>query len=240
MVNELVEVALIEATEKAKREVAGQARSLADERLLDILSPGLDGGAVAEGQDLVSLRADLEAGRLDLRKVKVHLEAPAAPLGMAMPAGMDMSMAMPPGMDELMSRLTEELGPSRKGGGGTPGKEMSVKEARRLLADEEAGKLLNMEKVKQQALESAENDGIIFVDEIDKIAAAGRVNTQSGSWSKGEGVQKELLGLLEGTTVRTKHGAIKTDHVLFICAGESQLGCFVTCCCLQPLLSRTH
>jgi len=212
MIKELVEVAIHETTEKAKQEVAGQAQSAADELVLDLLL-----SANASSSERSQLRADLHAGKLDNRRVKVKLAPPspaAAPLGMM---GHD-QFAMPAGMEDLMSRLSEELGP-RKSSDNSPKKEMSVKEARNLLADEEAGKLLNMEQVKQAALEAAEQDGIVFVDEIDKIAASGSMNTTGGSWSKGEGVQKELLGLLEGTTVRTKHGPVKTNHMLFICAG---------------------
>jgi len=214
MIKDLTEVAIQDAMNDAKQEVAGMAQAAADERLVDMLSD-----KEASAAERSKMRQDLGLGKLDTRMVRVQLAQPAMQLGGGM-GGADAGFGIPPGMEELMSRLTEELGPSPGSAkSGPKGREMAVSQARPLLIDEEAEKLINQDQVQAAAMEAVQQDGIVFVDELDKIAASGAMSTEGGRWSKGEGVQKELLGLLEGTTVRTRHGAVRTDHILFICAG---------------------
>lgn len=207
MVRDLVRVALAMVQEEEQARVAVRAEELAEERLLDLLLPS--SRHAAEGEPDATrekLRQMLRSGALDERTVEVEVAA-------AGPAPM-MEVMGGQGMEEMGIQLQDMLGnlfPKRK-----KPKTVKVPEALELLREQEAARLVDPEKVAEAALERAQNDGIIFIDEIDKVAAkdGGR-----GPDVSREGVQRDLLPIVEGSTVHTKHGMVKTDHILFIAAG---------------------
>ncbi len=159
--------------------------------------------------ELAEVRKRLRAGELEEKLVDVDVEeqGPSMPL---------MSIFGAPGMDDMQNKLSDMLGnlPGMKGQ--SKRRAMTVKDARRVLEDQEAGRLLDMENVKKLAVERTEQSGIVFIDEIDKVASRG--NTHGADVSR-EGVQRDLLPIVEGSTVSTKYGPVRTDHVLFIAAG---------------------
>jgi ATP-dependent HslUV protease ATP-binding subunit HslU len=146
----------------------------------------------------------LGRGELDAREIEVEVKS--------MPGGVE--IMAPPGMEEMQQQLQGMF--QSLGGNRTRTKRMKITEALRVLTEEEAGKLINEEELKSRALQNAEQNGIVFIDEIDKIAR--RQETMGADVSR-EGVQRDLLPLVEGCTVATKHGSLKTDHVLFIASG---------------------
>jgi ATP-dependent HslUV protease ATP-binding subunit HslU len=160
--------------------------------------------------ELADLRKRLRAGELEERVIDVDVEEPGPALPM-------MSIFGGPGMDDLQNKLGDMLGnlPGLKGQ--TRRRAMAVREARRVLEDQEAGRLLDMESVKKLAVERTEQSGIVFLDEIDKVASRGQGS--HGPDVSREGVQRDLLPIVEGSTVSTKYGPVRTDHVLFIAAG---------------------
>ena len=125
----------------------------------------------------------------------------------------------PPGMEEMTSQLQSMF--ANMGGGKTQKRKLKIKEAQKLLRDEEAGSLLNMDELKVRAVDLVEQNGIVFIDEIDKVAK--RHESGSGGDVSREGVQRDLLPLIEGSTVSTKYGMVKTDHILFIASGAFHL-----------------
>jgi ATP-dependent HslUV protease ATP-binding subunit HslU len=159
--------------------------------------------------ELSEVRKRLRAGELEEKLVDIDVEEAGASLPL-------MSIFGGPGMDDMQSKLSDMLGnlPGMKGQ--TKRRAMAVKDARRVLEEQEAGRLLDMETVKKLAVERAEQSGIVFLDEIDKVASRG--NTHGADVSR-EGVQRDLLPIVEGSTVTTKYGPVRTDHVLFIAAG---------------------
>lgn len=189
-----------------------RAEDLAEERLLDaLLPPPRDGQGQPERQDGSTrqlFRKKLREGDLDDKEIELEL----APL-----AG-NVEIVAPPGMEELSQQLQgmfQNLGQGKK-----TSRRLKVREARKLLIDEEAGRLLNPEELKTKALQAVEQNGIVFLDEIDKICKRGET---SGPDVSREGVQRDLLPLIEGCTVNTKHGMVKTDHILFIASGAFQM-----------------
>ncbi len=209
IIRDLADIAFKQAREAALRAVRASAQDAAEERLLDIL---LATGAGTADRDLAEaqaatrqrLRKRLREGQFDEREVEIEV-APPAPL---------MEVLTPPGMQEFSQQLQgmfQNLGGARR----RP-KKTSVREALQLLADDEAGKLLNEETVRARAIESVQGNGIVFLDEIDKIA--NRSETQGADVSR-QGVQRDLLPLVEGTAVNTKYGMVHTDHILFIASG---------------------
>ncbi len=156
-----------------------------------------------------TFRKRLREGALDDKEVELDIEQPQA--------GMD--IMAPPGMEEMTEQIRSMF--SNIGGGKKTRRKVKIKEALKLLSDEEAAKLLNDEEVKTRAVQNVEQNGIVFLDEIDKIAS--RNNEGGGGEVSRQGVQRDLLPLVEGTTVNTKYGMIKTDHILFIASGAFHL-----------------
>jgi ATP-dependent HslUV protease ATP-binding subunit HslU len=210
IVRDLVEISVKMTREEEIAKVRHRAADAAEERVLDILLPRAQGaGFTAEstprdGETRQRFRKMLREGELDDREIEVDLRA--APMGVEIMA--------PPGMEEMTQQLQgmfQNLGGSR-----TRQRKLKIKEALKLLVDEEAAKMINEEELKLRAVENAEQNGIVFIDEIDKIA---RRQETSGADVSREGVQRDLLPLVEGCTVNTKYGTVKTDHVLFIASG---------------------
>jgi ATP-dependent HslUV protease ATP-binding subunit HslU len=212
IIKELADVAVKMTREQEMGRVREQASEAARERVLDALLPrpklmGFSTDEPAQPRDAETrskLRARLVAGELDDREIELELRA--------LPAGME--IMAPPGMEEMQQQLQgmfQNLGQAR-----TKPRRLKVAEAQKLLVEEEAAKLVNDEELKARALHNAEQNGIVFIDELDKICR--RQETIGADVSR-EGVQRDLLPLVEGCTVSTKHGTIKTDHVLFIASG---------------------
>ncbi len=222
IIKDLVDVAVKMTREQEMEKVRHRAMDAAEERILDELLPrprstdptvgfGLrtEESTSAPPRDTSDTRQRfrkmLREGQLDERELEVELRA--------MPPSVD--IMAPPGMEELSQQLQGMF--SSLGGGRTRSRRLKVREAFKLLTEEEAAKLINEEELKAQALRSAEQNGIVFLDEIDKIAR--QQGTVSGVDVSREGVQRDLLPLVEGSTVNTKYGMVKTDHVLFIASG---------------------
>jgi ATP-dependent HslUV protease ATP-binding subunit HslU len=215
IVRDLADVAVKMAREEAMSRVRHRAEDAAEERLLDVLLP--KARSIAPDDEPVSggdsdtrqkLRKRLREGGLDEREIEI--EVTAAPLGVEIMA--------PPGMEEMTSQLQGMF--QNMAGNRTRTRKLRIRDARKLLCDEEAAKLVNDEEIKQKALENTEQNGIVFLDELDKVTRRGE---SSGPDVSREGVQRDLLPLVEGSTVSTKHGMVKTDHILFIASGAFHL-----------------
>jgi ATP-dependent HslUV protease ATP-binding subunit HslU len=211
MVRELVENAIGLVRERERKSVEEEARKRVEDRLLDLLAPppiAYDAAADSpqspdrHERTREKMRSMLAAGELDGRKVELTIEQKAVPM---MFTGMGMEQ-----VDFDLQGVFEKILPKN-----TSRREMSVADARRVLFEQECDALINQEKVNTAAIELAENVGIIFLDEVDKIVAG---ETKGVDVSR-QGVQRDLLPIVEGTTVQTKYGWVKTDHVLFIAAG---------------------
>ncbi len=213
IIRDLMELAVNMAKEKERQSVEIKASELAEERILDLLLPAMPPDKPAEsGQEETNLQGTreklkkmLREGKLDERSVEVEITRTTMPV---------VEVLTPQGMEEMESQLKEmfsNLIPKR-----TKKKTVKIPEAMEILCQEEAAKLVDMDKVISEATRQVEQSGIVFIDEIDKIA--GRETVQGPDVSR-EGVQRDLLPLVEGTTVNTKYGLIKTDHVLFIASG---------------------
>ncbi len=214
IIRDLAEAAVKLTRETETRKVRAQAADAAEERVLDILVPpsrdfGFHPSAASEaeggdGSTRQKFRKKLREGELDAREVEIEVTVGAA----------QMEVLAPPGMEELTSQIQgmfQNLGQSRK-----KTRKVSVREALKLLTEEEAAKLINDDELKTRAVQNVEQNGIVFIDEIDKIAS--RSEVQGADVSR-QGVQRDLLPLVEGTTVNTKYGMIRTDHILFIGSG---------------------
>ena len=211
IVRDLVEVAIKNAREAATRQVRARAEDAAEERILDaLLPPARDFGFGAkpesadESTTRQKFRKKLREGEFDEKEIEIEVAAG--------PAGME--ILAPPGMEELTQQLQGMF--QNLAGGRKKLRKLKVKEALRLLVDEEAARLVNDEELKARALANVEQNGIVFLDEIDKIASRSEMH---GADVSRQGVQRDLLPLVEGTTVSTRHGMVKTDHVLFIASG---------------------
>jgi ATP-dependent HslUV protease ATP-binding subunit HslU len=212
IIKELADVAVKMTREQELARVRDRAREAAVERVLDALLPkprltGFSTDEPASPRDAETrqkFRGMVESGELDEREIEIELRV--SPMGVEIMA--------PPGMEEMQQQLQSVLG--NLGGNRTRTRRVKVREAIKLLTEDEAGKLINEEELKTRALANAEQNGIVFIDEIDKIAR--RQETLGADVSR-EGVQRDLLPLVEGCTVSTKYGSIKTDHVLFIASG---------------------
>ncbi len=207
IVRDLVEQAILMTREKRRKEVTAQAEIRAEARVLDALV----GEEASEGTR-ASFRDKLRAGELDTKEVEIEVSDAG---GLQLPA---MDIPGMPGAQMGMINLNDIFG--KAFGQQTKKRRMTVAESYDVLISDEADKLLDDEKVVYEALHAVENDGIVFLDEIDKITA--RSDRQGADVSR-EGVQRDLLPLIEGTTVVTKHGAVKTDHILFIASGAFHL-----------------
>jgi ATP-dependent HslUV protease ATP-binding subunit HslU len=209
IVRDLVDISVKMTREEEIGKVRHRAADAAEERVLDILLPrphaGFTGDATPrDGDTRQRFRKMLREGELDEREVEIDVRA--IPLGVEIMA--------PAGMEEMTQQLQgmfQNLGGSR-----TKQRKVKIKEALKVLLDEEAAKMINEDELKLRAVENAEQNGIVFIDEIDKIA---RRQETAGADVSREGVQRDLLPLVEGCTVNTKYGSVKTDHVLFIASG---------------------
>jgi ATP-dependent HslUV protease ATP-binding subunit HslU len=216
IVKELVDVAVKMTREQEMDKVRQRAADAAEERVLDALLPkprmlGFSTDEPVQPRDAETrekFRRMLRAGELAEREIEIELRA--APMGVEIMA--------PPGMEEMQQQLQSMF--QNLGGGRTRNRKVRVSEALKLLIEDEAAKLINEEELKIQALANAEQNGIVFIDEIDKVTR--RQETMGADVSR-EGVQRDLLPLVEGSTVTTKYGPVKTDHVLFIASGAFSL-----------------
>jgi ATP-dependent HslUV protease ATP-binding subunit HslU len=213
IIRDLVETAIKNAREQAMKQVRDRALDAAEDRVLDVLLPpargfgelGAGGTAPAgESGTRQKFRKKLREGELDDKEIEIEIATPLA----------SMEILAPPGMEDLSQQLQGMF--QSLGGGRKRTRKMKIREALKALADEEAARLINDEEVKAAALRNVEQNGIVFLDEMDKIAS--RSETQGADVSR-QGVQRDLLPLVEGTTVSTKYGMIKTDHILFIASG---------------------
>jgi ATP-dependent HslUV protease ATP-binding subunit HslU len=208
MIRDLVEVSLNMTREKLRKDVQAKAELAAEERLITAL---VGEGAGADTRQ--KFRKMLREGSMDGKEVEIAVADNAG--------GMPLAQLDIPGMQgPQMGNLQEMMG--KMFGGRTKPRRMSISEARTALEREESDKLLDNERVTKDAIFLAENAGIVFLDEIDKICARSEDGMKGGSVSR-EGVQRDLLPLIEGTTVSTKHGPVKTDHILFIASGAFHL-----------------
>ena len=191
-----------------------RAEELAEERVLDVLIPPAKNnwGQTEPSQEpsaaRQAFRKKLREGQLDDKEIEIDLAA--APMGV--------EIMSPPGMEEMTSQLQSMF--QNLGGQKQKARKLKIKDAMKLLIEEEAAKLVNPEELKQDAIDAVEQHGIVFIDEIDKICKRGE---SSGPDVSREGVQRDLLPLVEGCTVSTKHGMVKTDHILFIASGAFQI-----------------
>jgi len=208
IVRDLLEVSIAMTRERLRKEVTSKAELLAEERVLDALV-GQNAGADTRQK----FRKMLREGQLDEREIEVQVQESA---GASLPTFEIPGM---PGAQMGMINLGDIFG--KAFGGRTKPRRMTVRESHTVLMAEESDELLDQEKVVKEAIAAVEQNGIVFLDEIDKIC--GRSEQRIGADVSREGVQRDLLPLIEGTTVATKHGAVKTDHVLFIASGAFHL-----------------
>jgi ATP-dependent HslUV protease ATP-binding subunit HslU len=214
IIRDLTDIAVKMIREDAMAKVRHRAEDAAEERVLDALLPPpkqpigfateVEQREHDDGDTRQKFRKMLREGKLDDKEIEVDVQA----------VSMGVEIMAPPGMEEMTSQLQgmfQNLGGSR-----TTTRKVKVKDALKMLTDEEAAKMLDEEELKTQALEAVEQHGIVFLDELDKVAR--RSETQGADVSR-EGVQRDLLPLVEGSTVNTKYGMVKTDHILFIASG---------------------
>lgn len=213
MVRDLTEISISMVKAEHIGKIQEKAKTLAEERLLDLLlpPPRTTKGAGPEEEEREKhkdtrerLRAQLRAGKLDNRYVDIEVKEKVVPFGVVSNVGLE---ELEINLKEMLGSFMPEKSKRRK---------VKVPEALNIIMQEEANKLIDIEKVTKEAIERAEQSGIVFVDEIDKIASRGHAH---GPDISREGVQRDLLPIVEGTTVSTKHGPVKTEHVLFIAAG---------------------
>lgn len=217
IVRDLTDIAVKMQREEAMTKVKGLAEDATEERLLDALLPQARSSAsfVGEPEEKVEesktrqlFRKRLREGELDDKEIEIEISA----------AQIGVEIMAPPGMEEMSSQLQnifQNIASDR-----TKTRKMKIKDAKKIVCEEEAAKLVNDEDVKTNALESVEQNGIIFIDELDKVT---RRESQGGADVSREGVQRDLLPLVEGCTVSTRHGMVKTDHILFIASGAFHL-----------------
>jgi ATP-dependent HslUV protease ATP-binding subunit HslU len=209
IIKDLMDVAVKMTREEEMSKVHHRALDAAEDRVLDALLPrprsiGFEPEQPRDNDTRQKFRKMLREGELDDREIEIEVRA--------MPMGVE--IMAPPGMEELTQQLQGMF--ANLGGQRTRSRKMKVREAFKLLTDEEAAKMINEEELKVRALANAEQNGIVFIDEIDKIA---RRQETAGTDVSREGVQRDLLPLVEGSTVTTKYGVVKTDHILFIASG---------------------
>jgi ATP-dependent HslUV protease ATP-binding subunit HslU len=218
IVRDLIEISVKQTRETEMRKVRTKAEDLAEDRILDILLPGArttvgfgsgnEAGSDESNVTRQTFRKRLREGLLDDKEIELDIE-------MAQPT---MDIMGPPGMEDMTEQIRSMF--ANLGGGKKTRRKVKVKEALKLLTDEEAAKMLNDEEVKTKAVQNVEQNGIVFLDEIDKIASR---NEAGGGEVSRQGVQRDLLPLVEGTTINTKYGMVKTDHILFIASGAFHL-----------------
>jgi ATP-dependent HslUV protease ATP-binding subunit HslU len=209
IIRDLVDAAIKDARTEAMQRVKHQAQDSAEERVLDaLLTPARDTATDSESATRQKFRKMLREGALDEREIEIEVAAAPA----------QMEIMTPPGMEDLTAQLQgmfQNLGAGRR-----RTRKMKIADAMKQLVDEEAAKRVNDEELKIAAVANVEQNGIVFIDEIDKVATRSEV---SGADVSRQGVQRDLLPLVEGTTVTTKYGMIRTDHILFIASGAFHL-----------------
>ncbi len=214
IIRDLVETAVKETREAEMKKVRGQALDAAEDRILDaLLPPPRDASFAAppQGEENATrqkFRKKLREGELDDKEIELEVAA----------MGAQLEIMAPPGMEEMSEQIRNMF--SSIGGSKKKLRKLKVREALKLLTEEEAAKLLNDDELKMRAVQNVEQNGIVFLDEIDKIASR---QEYGGADVSRQGVQRDLLPLVEGTTVTTKYGMIKTDHILFIASGAFHL-----------------
>jgi len=220
IIRDLVDVAVKMTREQETEKVKHRAMDAAEDRILDILLPpargadnenewDVDNAKVEDNSTRQKFRKMLREGKLDEKEVELDVQSPS----------IGVEIMAPPGMEEMTNQL-QGLFQNMGGSGKTKRRKLPVKDALKVLTEEEASRLVNEDDIKQSAVENVEQNSIVFIDEIDKIATRGQ---QGGPEVSREGVQRDLLPLVEGSTVSTKFGMIKTDHILFICSGAFHL-----------------
>lgn len=211
IIRDLVDIAIKDLRQDAMRKVQDRALNAAEDRILDaLLPPARTTEPVTEDESSTrqKFRKKLREGDLDEKEIDIEVAQSAA----------NMEIFAPPGMEDLTQQLQGMFQSAAQGR--KQSRKLKIKDALKQLADEEAAKMVNDEEIKVQAVQAVEQNGIVFLDEIDKIAA--RSDAQGADVSR-QGVQRDLLPLVEGTTVSTKFGMIKTDHILFIASGAFHL-----------------
>lgn len=213
IIRDLVDVSIKMTREQQTKKFKHRAEEAAEERILDaLLPPAKDQYGETQRDDNSStrqtFRKKLREGQLDDKEIEIDL-AQAQP---------NVEIMAPPGMEDMTNQLQSMF--QNMGGDKRTKRKLKIKEAFKLLTEEEAAKLVNPEELKEQAIFAVEQNGIVFIDEIDKICKRG---DSSGPDVSREGVQRDLLPLIEGSTVNTKHGMVKTDHMLFIASGAFQM-----------------
>jgi ATP-dependent HslUV protease ATP-binding subunit HslU len=213
IVRDLVEISVKQTREQAMKRMRTRAEEAAEERILDVLIPTARGVGFQEtsGEESATrqkFRKKLREGELDEKEIDIEVAATSP----------QMEILAPPGMEELTSQIQGML--SNMGSGRRRLRRMKIREAEQVLIEEEAARLVNDDELKGRALANAEQNGIVFLDEIDKITS--RSEMQGADVSR-QGVQRDLLPLVEGTTVSTRYGMVKTDHILFIASGAFHL-----------------
>ncbi len=214
IIRDLVESAIKDERARQVQLLRTKAEDAAEDRILDVLVPpprsefGLGTTQPADNTARQVMRKRLREGTLDDREIEIELAEPKP----------TMEIMGPQGMEEMTEQLKGLF--SQMGQGRTRSRKVRIADARAQLIEEEAGKLVNEEEIKARALERTEQHGIVFIDEIDKVASR---SEGTGAEVSRQGVQRDLLPLVEGTTVQTKHGMVKTDHILFIASGAFHL-----------------
>ena len=215
IIRDLAEMAVKQEREGAMRQHRARAEDLAEERILDVLIPparNADGSSAppSDGAARQAFRKKLREGQLDDKEIEIDL-AQSVPT---------VEIMGPPGMEDMTEQLKGMLG--NLGSGRLKQRRVKIGEAMKLLTDEEAGKLVNEDDIRVQAVHNLEQNGIVFIDEIDKVASRSLEGGSTAEVSR-QGVQRDLLPLVEGTTVSTKFGMVRTDHILFIASGAFHL-----------------
>lgn len=208
ILRDLIDIAIKQEREAAMKKVAHLAEDATEERILDVLLPPARGSLTPADKDNTArqvFRKQLREGTLDDNEIEIEVAASAVGI----------EIMSPPGMEEMTSQLQtmfQQMGSQR-----TKTRKMTIAKAMKILKEEEAAKMVNEDDIKMKAIESVEQNGIVFIDELDKVAR--RSENNSGGDVSREGVQRDLLPLVEGTTVSTKYGMVKSDHILFIASG---------------------
>ena len=208
IIRDLVDTA-VKMTRTAEMEkVENKAYDAAEEKVLDILLPRAGSGMLSETEESTrqKMRKKLREGDLDTKEIEIDIQV----------SSMGVEIMAPPGMEEMTNQLQSMF--QNMGSNKTKSRKMPIKKALKAIQEEEASKLVNEDDIRFRAVESVEQNGIVFLDEIDKICKRSELGGGGGEVSR-EGVQRDLLPLVEGSTVSTKYGAIKTDHILFIASG---------------------
>ncbi|MDZ5633082.1 ATP-dependent protease ATPase subunit HslU [Janthinobacterium sp. GMG1] len=221
IIRDLIDIGIKQTRALEMKKVRARAEDAAEDRVIDILVPpardfgftpntaaAVDSGSSSGDSTRQTFRKRLRQGELDDKEIEIELAE----------AGPQMEIMAPPGMEEMTEQIKSMF--SGVGGQRKKARKVKIKEALKLLVEEEAAKLLNEDELKQKAIQNVEQNGIVFLDEIDKIASR---SESGGADVSRAGVQRDLLPLVEGTTVNTKYGMIRTDHILFIASGAFHL-----------------